>query len=35
MDVVIDIYDPWVDDSELKVSHNREIISNPFESTEI
>ena len=28
----IDIYDPWVDVSELKASHNREIISNPFES---
>ena len=29
----IDIYDPWVDVSELKASHNKEIISNPFEST--
>ena len=28
----IDIYDPWVDVSELKASHNREIIPNPFES---
>lgn len=28
----IDIYDPWVDVSELQASHNREIISNPFES---
>ena len=28
----INIYDPWVDVSELKASHNREIISNPFES---
>ena len=28
----IDIYDPWVDVSELKASHNKEIISNPFES---
>mgnify|MGYP001262997403 CR=1 FL=1 len=28
----IDIYDPWVDVSELKASYNREIISNPFES---
>ncbi|MBL6663201.1 MAG: nucleotide sugar dehydrogenase [Flavobacteriales bacterium] len=28
----IDIYDPWVDVSELKATHDREIISNPFES---
>ena len=29
----IDIYDPWVDISELKRNYNREIISNPFESS--
>lgn len=26
----IDIYDPWVDNSELKTHYNREIISDPF-----
>ena len=30
---LIDIYDPWVDSSELNISHKREIISNPFESS--
>ena len=30
---LIDIYDPWVDSHELNLSHNREIISNPFESS--
>ena len=29
----IDIYDPWVDISELKRNYDREIISNPFESS--
>ncbi len=28
----IDIYDPWVDISELKRNYDREVISNPFES---
>ena len=30
---LIDIYDPWVDSSELNLSHKREIIPNPFESS--
>ena len=29
----VDIYDPWVDDSDLKGIYNRQLISNPFEST--
>tara|TARA_B100000963_G_scaffold75199_1_gene63342 strand:- start:6316 stop:7581 length:1266 start_codon:yes stop_codon:yes gene_type:complete len=28
----VDIYDPWVDDSDLKGIYNRKLISNPFES---
>ena len=30
---LIDIYDPWVDSSELNLSQKREIIPNPFESS--
>ena len=30
---LIDIYDPWVDSSELYLSQKREIIPNPFESS--
>ena len=29
----VDIYDPWVDDSDLKSIYNKQLISNPFEST--
>ena len=29
----VDIYDPWVDDSDLKSICNKQLISNPFEST--
>ena len=30
---LIDIYDPWVDSSELNLSHKREIIPNPISHT--